>query len=358
MANKRVRKNRPIEREAVNAIRSFLDRHNIPFVEVPVETDFGKDLYVELADTSGVTGRSIAVQSKGGEQTIRERRGDVRRGIPFTRDDATVFRQSNIPVIGMTTADIDGQLLWVNLSQYCSERFDQLGKDRGGFAPITDRLDDYRLPAFVKEMLLLTKSSRNEIALDLASDDVMRQRSAILDCFGLSLRDARPLLLVRRIVTWLHDQESARLAVLALAHHTPHPDIFYHPGNTPDHDVEQRIRAEMLWSPTELSFLLSLVDDEIDMWGRGTFGQHIISLIMAVPANLFNLLLIAKSRGQLSLSNSQRRAFVIALYMVSFGDFDEGIADDLIASTADIHDDVMIREVVRTYHEHGYVDIF
>jgi hypothetical protein len=65
MTRKRQRSNRPIERETVNAIRTFFDKHNIPFMEVPFDVDYGKDIYVELADREGVTGRVIAVQARG-----------------------------------------------------------------------------------------------------------------------------------------------------------------------------------------------------------------------------------------------------------------------------------------------------
>ena len=34
-------------------------------MEVPFDVDYGKDIYVELADREGVTGRVIAVQARG-----------------------------------------------------------------------------------------------------------------------------------------------------------------------------------------------------------------------------------------------------------------------------------------------------
>jgi hypothetical protein len=198
MAYKKLRRNRPIERETANAIRTFLDGHNIPFQEVGFDVDYGKDFYVEISSPDGVTGRMIAIQAKGGAQTFRTRLDGTVRGVPYDADDATVFRESNVPVLGMTDDKERRKLLWVNLTEHCASAYEASGADHGGFAIADNELDDYRLQAFVREMLLLTGSSRDEIVLDLASDVLDRQRSAIYDCFGLGLRDSRPLLLVRR----------------------------------------------------------------------------------------------------------------------------------------------------------------
>lgn len=331
-----------------------MDKHNVPFSEVPPDVDFGKDMYIDLAGQKGVTGRVIAVQAKGGEQTRRATSGGVTRGIPFAADDATMFRESNIPVLGMTLDSDRNDLLWVDLTAHCGASFERSGKDIGGFAETVNRLNDYHLRAFHSEMLILTKSSRNEIALDLASDDVDRQRSAIVDCFGLGLKDARPLLLVRRMLSWFTDTISARLAVHALTHLTSHPDIFYHPGNTPSPGVEERVRSEMQWSRRELGFLLHVVEDEEEMWGRGAFGQHIVSLILASRHNLAGLVKVVADRQ--IVDEVRRRAFMVALYMASY-DRDIVLADRLIEASADLQDE-WITDVIASYRQDGYFDLY
>lgn len=355
MPRKRQRSNRPIERETINTIRTFFDKHNIPIMEVPFDVDYGKDIYVELADREGVTGRVIALQAKGGDQTRRTRSTGEIRGVPFTASDSTVFRESNIPVLGMLYERERNELLWVDLTGHCSASYELRGQDEGGFAETTGRLNDYRLPAFINEMLLLTKSSRHEIGLDLASDNLHRQRSAIMDCFGLGLKDARPLLLVRRMLIWFNDPIAAKLAVQALAHFTPHPDIFFHPGNTPKPAVEERVRGEMLWSPRELGFLLRIVEDDEEMWGRGVFGQHIVSLILSDKYNADNLLLIVGDRG--IAVDVRRRAFVIALYMASYVK-NRDLADRVIVQSGDLHSDEWVSDIIASYNQFGYIDIY
>jgi len=354
VANKRQRENRPIEREVVNAIRTFLDRHNIPFLEVASDVDFGKDVYIDLADKAGVTGRVIAVQAKGGRQTEKIVATGLSRGIRYSKNDATMFRESNIPVLGMSLDKERNDLLWVDLTAHCSAAFEKNGKDVGGFAEAANRLNDYHLPAFHSEMLILTKSSRNEIALDLASDDADRQRSAIVDCFGLGLKDPRPLLLVRRMLSWFTDPVSAKLAVQALTHLTSHPDILYHPGNTPSPNVEERVRSEMLWSRRELGFLLRVVEDEEEMWGRGVFGQHIVSLILANRHNIAGLIqAVADHRNE---DEIRRRAFLIALYMASW-ERDTVRADQIIEASADLQDE-WVMGVTASYRQDGYFDLY
>jgi hypothetical protein len=199
-------------------------------VEVDLDVDFGKDIYVELARRNVASGQVIALQAKGGEQTRRERQGELVRGVRYTAADCKVFRKSNIPVLGVVSDDSRDELLWVDLSAHCNAKFEANQEDRGGFAVTSNRLNDYHLAAFLDEMSVLTNNARQEIALDLASDDLDRQLSAIIDCFVLGRKDYRPLLLVRRMLAWFTNDRALGLAIEILAHVVSHGDIFYHPG--------------------------------------------------------------------------------------------------------------------------------
>lgn len=355
VSGKRIRRNRPIERATVNAVRAFLDKHNIPFMEVPFDVDYGKDMYVELAREEAPSGRVIALQLKGGEQTFRKTQGVVRRGLPYSRDDAHIFRESNIPVIGMVNDAEHKELLWVNLTALCKSRFTERGDDSGGFAEASNRLNDYHLSAFLDDMRLLTHTAPREIALDLASDNVDRQLAALIDCFGLGRRDARPLLLVRRTFPWLQDVTAIAVTIEILAHLVPHGDILYHPRNTVMDQVAERVRAEMVFTRDEMQILLGHVEDEGHMWGRGTFGQHIVMLILSRKENGRIVYELAVDQG--ASFKVRRRAFVLATYLASYRD-DRDAAERLFEGAADLLSDEILQDIVATYRESGYFSLF
>ena len=58
----KIRPNRKIEREAVNATKAFFESCDC----VCQEVDLGKDLYVDITDSGKLTGLCVALQVKGG----------------------------------------------------------------------------------------------------------------------------------------------------------------------------------------------------------------------------------------------------------------------------------------------------
>ena len=71
----KLRPNRKIEREAVNAARVFLEANNCVFQEIDQSNDYGKDAYLDLTEGTHVTGLCAALQIKGGS-SYRARNGD------------------------------------------------------------------------------------------------------------------------------------------------------------------------------------------------------------------------------------------------------------------------------------------
>jgi hypothetical protein len=67
----------------------------------------------------------------------------------------------------------------------------------------------------------------------------------------------------------------------------------------------------MIWSPIELTHLLGHLGKEGDMWGRGSFGQHIIMLILSNKPTSANLLILVADAG--APLHVRQRAFMIGL---------------------------------------------
>lgn len=359
---KKLKANRPAERAVVNAARTFFDDQNIPFTEVDVGVDFGKDAFIEIIDGDEPTGRLIALQFKGGKQTVRTRGGREHRGIPFKSKDARHFRRSNIPVLGVTAAPgprgVGTVLLWVNLTALCQARFEVQGVDRGGFADVTDSLDVYRLPAFLRSMTLLASYRVESVALDLARyDDEELQLAAVEDCFAIGLRDARPLLLLRYLMLTFVGRPLFA-SVSALAHVVGHGDIFYHPGNTVGGDVCNVVRPHMQWTLDEVAMLLEVVpeDDEDQMWGRGVFGEHIIALILNDPNSPINVLRVAENPNLFSRV-ARYRAFVLTLYLADSEAIND-LCGRVLRYSQDLAGDDAVKEIVATIRSEGQLDIF
>ncbi len=78
-------------------------------------------------------------------------------------------------------------------------------------------------------------------------------------------------------------------------------------------------------------------------------------LILCNKPNSANLLILVADAGT-SLYVRQR-AFMIGLYMASFP-ADRRLVDRFLDAAADLLDDEWIKDVVATYREFGYFDIF
>ncbi len=96
----KLRKNRVVERVAVNAARTLFEANGCVFQEVDQGNDYGKDAYVDLVDGEKISGHCIAVQIKGGNK-YRRANGYV---IPID-DHEEVWRQSPLPVAGIVFDD-------------------------------------------------------------------------------------------------------------------------------------------------------------------------------------------------------------------------------------------------------------
>ncbi|MEV4117492.1 DUF4365 domain-containing protein [Micromonospora sp. NPDC049645] len=353
MTGKFLRENRPIERAAVNAVTAFFEEMNCVVQSVDLVNDIGKDLYVDLVEDRRATGLVIAVQIKGGEQTSRHSSAGTTRGIPFTPNDADFFRSSTVPVVGVAHLQSDPTLHWVNLSDHCAERYAN-GDNRGGFAPAFGPLTRDTWPTFRAAMEEGVRGSSFAGALDLASDDALRQAAAVSDCFGLGRRDPRAMLLLRRLLGTLHS-DGLHAAIAALAHTTPHPDILWTSANWVNGPVKDRLRREMVWTPEEISKLLTVVEDNGDMFGRGVFGEHIAMLLLQDPDLQQKAVTLVRTSTDWTV---RYRALVYAIYKSDDDSEARNLMSDLLRSVPDLTNDRNVQLFAGEVSEHGWIDIF
>jgi hypothetical protein len=350
---KKLRKNRPTERAAVNSVQTFFELHNHLFQPVNLENDIGKDAYIDLSEGNDPSGLCLAVQIKGGSQTTRTTRKGETRGIPFTRNDAELYRASNIPVFGMAHKDNDAGIHWVNLSEYCRWRASE-GDLRGGFAPAEGLLTKYSLPQFIEVVRRVTK---HEIAVawGLIDDDPAIQSAALADCLGLARRDYRPLLLIRKLLdSW--SGEPLLRAVWVISHAVYVPDRFSGVHNWLAPEVQQRLRNTFSWSIQEIELLLTVLDEDSEMFGRGVAGQCVSAVLLAdkdVGTKLFN---IARLKG--AALAARARAVIYLVHMCDDEDTAKYMVGLLLRLAPDLLDSTYFRDVYEHVMDAGYINVY
>jgi hypothetical protein len=347
---KYVRPNRPVERAAVNATTDFFERNHCIVQPVTGENDIGKDAYVDLTEGVRVTGIVIAVQIKGGAQV---RRG-TGYGVPFSADDAELFSDSTIPVIGIAFDEDSDSLWWVNLTDYCRERR-EAGNAGGGFASASGQLTAHSLPEFKEAMKAATAVDEHVSILDLVSDSSQQQASAVNDCLALGRRDPRAMLLLRRLFTTLHP-DAILTGLGALAYLTPHPDIGWTSRNWISGPVKKRLRDELKWSPDELRLLLSVVDDDADMWGRGVAGENITMLLLQDPE--IDDKLREMVRDPALDSHLRFRALVYLVYLTKNDDAARAVVREELNESPELTQDESVRQLTAEVRVNGWLDIF
>ncbi len=271
-----MRPNRRAERAAVNAARTFFESCNCVFQAVDLANDFGKDAYVDLVEGNVVTGLCVAVQIKGG-RSYRRAEGYA---IPLDEKHAQIWRASSVPVAGLVHDPADNQLRWCNISEFLRRPHKTLPSCMP--VPAENILTPQSLESDFKPSFRTFESMRSAglPLLQLTSDDESLRVSALLDCFGLGRSDPRVLILLRHLLRMFGD-EQLRLAILILAHTTPHPDVFWHKGNWIPQSVCDAVTRHLLWSEDEIGWLLGSISQD-DMQ-RSAYGQDVYCLLRQDP---------------------------------------------------------------------------
>jgi hypothetical protein len=287
----RLRANRIPERAAVNAARTFFEANGCVFQEVSGDNDYGKDAYVDLTFGGQVTGLCVALQIKGGESYRRTGGGYV---IPLDDDHAKLWRSSTVPIFGVVHDPSDGKLRWCNISQF-------LNSPEGGRLPGSIPVESSALlneTALRREFAAAVERARvlraDHALLQVLSESERVSLWAIRDCLALGRADARVLIGLRYLIRALSPR-ALQTAIIVLSHATPHPDIFWHPGNWIPPYVEEQIKRHYRWSAEEVVELLKLCP--LGTFERGAQGQCLYMLLIEDP----------------KIKDTMRRACVLAM---------------------------------------------
>jgi hypothetical protein len=256
-------------REAVARFALFCSERGWNFVEVPQQSDFGKDGYVEAPDAAGnLIGDCFAVQIKGGRS--RWHQGGYR--IDATEQQRSRWAFSTMPVIGIAIDPADNGIYWTDLSATLRQN----DADVSLLVRRDNRLDtDEGLRHFRRYCSSMTQSGH--AILDLVSPDPDRQADAAFLCYHVGREDGRALVLLRRMLCNLHE-EAFPYAVHQLAGAIPHPDMVHTSETMVSAEARRTLRESLDWSPTEVRRLLSLVDAESG-FDRGSMGQTVFHLL-------------------------------------------------------------------------------
>lgn len=303
-----------MEREAINATRAFFESCKCVFQEVDFGNDYGKDVYVDFTDNEELTGVCVALQIKGG-QSYRRTGG---YGIPLDDDQASVWRQSTIPIAGIVYDPDDRQLRWCNISAYLHDTHELTT----AYVPV-DRANVLTRETLEKSFKSTYASFHTQrivgpALLNLSDQDQGLQICALRNCFVLGRTDGRVLIIIRHLLH-LFRGDVLRLAVVILAHATPHPDILHHSKNWIPEESCNRLKPHLTWSIDEIRTLMLSADWE--EWHRGGQGQNVYSLLCQDSD-------IEKKMGDVAiaaLTNGERDLAFQAMYLVIYWARREGL---------------------------------
>ncbi|SHR16413.1 Uncharacterised protein [Mycobacteroides abscessus subsp. bolletii] len=203
-ARKHLRVGHHSERGAINAVRTFLERHDLVVDEVDGRSDYGRDLNVDVTRGSEITGGIIGVQVKGGKSFYRNGRWII----PATPTDWHYWRSSTVPIIGMVHDPATATIRWINLSQHARSKvqIDDSGYDATPQSDdvtevaVNNSLDDKTFDAFLGEVETYLAATAESAYLLLVESDDEARRHGIFNCWTLGRRDPRPLILLRRLL--------------------------------------------------------------------------------------------------------------------------------------------------------------
>ena len=283
------------ERGGVNAVRTLLEAHGHVVDEVDARSDYGRDLIVDLTESSEITGAVIGVQVKGDRSFIKN--GDWE--LPASMKDRRYWAESSVPIVGVLWNPVDGEMRWANLTAYARadpaistwppRRSPSISTEEPPGVSIvyfTENkvLDGTTLSQMIEQLRDYLRQSSAPALLGLFDPDDERRRNAVFDCWVLGRSDARAFILLRWALPSLSGQ-TLRYAVTILSHLTPHPDIFWHAGNWVPPEIERQVRPAFRWSAPEVCDLVCAVDqlDEGAGWQRGSLGQCLWSLLVVDP---------------------------------------------------------------------------
>jgi hypothetical protein len=149
------------------------------------------------------------------------------------------------------------------------------------------------------------------------------------------------------------DRAILQIGIVALAHLTPHPDIFWGQKNWFPPQVKDQVNPHLRWSEDEVEKFIALVPAE--EWVRGGMGQDIYMLLLEDPEIDKKLECAAKS-----LIDKNFEAARLAVYLLLHRAGSEGqvYLEQFIKQMPALYNDPLMREIRHDLREHGSVSFW
>lgn len=344
---KKQRRNRRQEREGINAAQAFFEAHDCVFQEVGLQNDYGKDAYVDLGDEGCASSICVAVQIKSGASY---RNGSDYK-IPLSDADFEYWSTSTIPMVGIVYEPSDRLLRWVNITKY----LDALGDAKPSYIAVLGSsvltTSSLRFDFSDSVKGTVTGFRRHPLA-QLCGGNAEKEYHAVLDCFVLGRADPRLFIGLRYLLFQL-SHAAQRRAISALAHLTPHPDIFWTERTWIPYSTRALVNPHFRWSSAEIErFLLSVPAEE---WERGGLGQSVYMLLLEDPDMDAKL---ADAAERIVNGNSDAALLAVSLLVSRAGDEGMNCLDGLVIRMPMIKDVDWTRMMYETLHDHGSVSFW
>jgi hypothetical protein len=143
------------------------------------------------------------------------------------------------------------------------------------------------------------------------------------------------------------------IGIVALAHLTRHPDIFWDEKTWFPRQVKDEVEPHLKWSEDEVSKFLSFVPAE--EWTRGRMGQNIYMLLLEDPEIDRKLEIAAKN-----LIDKDRNVALLAVFLLleRAGEEGELRLQQLTKQIPTLCEDALIREIRHDLREYGSVSFW
>lgn len=349
----RLRKNRRVERAAVNAARSFFEEHGFVFQEIDLSNDYGKDAYIDIVRGEVVTGTCIAAQIKGGNSYRCS--GGYR--IPIDSSHHDVWRNSSLPIAGIVHDPEDGLLRWRSITEFlrlCADHPKSILIPRENVLTWETLESDF-VPQFMREAERYTEGGYTEGAcvLDFFSTDVAVRQQAIFDSFAYGRSDPRVFIALRYALNSFAEDD-LNLAIMILTHLTPHPDIMWSKSNWIPKEVCDAVCSHFRWSSDEIVRLLNTVGWE--SWQRGGMGEHLYMILREDPEIEEKMISAAVTAVDAGYEVAAFAAFYLSIYWAGKKSLE--MYNRLISLRPEFELLPLVSEIVSELTTHGYVILF
>lgn len=218
---------------------------------------------------ANTVGHCVALQVKSGVSYRRHNSYAIPVG-----HHADSWRESTVPVFGVAFDPEIDALHWADLTGYLREHPDLCS----GSVPVPKHqvLNAKGFPQFCEAVAVYRQARTGSLVLNLLSASSVRQAEALNDAWAMGRRDARYLIVFRRLLLDL-PRQATRWCIWRLSHLASNPDIYYTKETWLPLTIQEQLRQTFRWSTEELAHLAGSIDPE--EWGRGTLGQCLDTLV-------------------------------------------------------------------------------